>query len=413
MPRYDCVAFDIHGKEKHEQLDAASENEAIAQLRKRNLTVVELRLISGDKKEATEESAAAFSKSTVGKVPIAVVLNFYEQLAFLIKAGIPIYMAIKMLGDTFKNRNLAQILKEVMFGLSEGSPLSSALQRYPESFPPFHTSLIAVGEKSGNLDESLAHLVDLVRERQETREGLVKAAAYPIFLLVLSVSLVVGLLVFIFPKFQEIFSSFHVKLPTLTAFFIGASEYLRGHSATLLTATSAMLFGLWYFFTSEQTSAQRDKLFLSLPLFEDVFVSMFVATFTKTLSNLLRAGIPLLEALVICQQTIRGVLKFKFFEKVIETVREGEPMSKGMEGSQFIPEMARQLVIVAESTGQIDLMMENIFKFYKKRYREMLGVTTAVVQPLLMFFAAGLIAMVAISLFVPLFKLSSAMRGQE
>lgn len=411
MPSYKCTAYDSKGAEKREQIEAASEAEAIEKLRKRHLTVVEVSEVTNGILN-TDNAPEKVNTPSLGKVPTKVVLSFYEQLAFLIKAGIPIYSAVRMLANTFHNKNLDKILKDVLFVLSEGSPLSTALLKYPDSFPPFHAHLISVGEKSGNLDQALTYLIDMVKEEQEIRENLIKAAAYPIFLLVLSFSLVAGLLLFIFPKFQEIFTSFGVKLPPLTAFFIAASESLRGNFTLYTAVTISAIAGIGYFFTSQAMSGTRDRLFLSVPVVKDVFVSMFIATFSNTLGNLLKAGVPLLESLVICQQTIRGELKSNFFDKVIGVVRDGEPTSKGMEGSELIPEMAHQLMIVAESTGQIDLMMENVFRFYKKRYRETLNTVTAIAQPLLMFLAAGLIAMVAISLFVPLFKLSSSMREQ-
>jgi type II secretory pathway component PulF len=189
-----------------------------------------------------------------------------------------------------------------------------------------------------------------------------------------------------------------------------ASQYMRAHMLTIFAVSGLLGVGLVYFLRSDKTSEARDNLMLATPILRDVFISMFVALFSKTLTSLLKSGIPLMESLGICKETIRGKVKAQFFDKLIKVVKEGDPTSKGMEGEPLIPEMARQLVMVGEKTGNIDKMMENIFFFYKKRYGEMLGKATAVIQPLLLFFAAGLIALVAISLFVPLFKLSSSMR---
>jgi type II secretory pathway component PulF len=216
MAVFKYQAVDNLGKELNEQVEAESEAAAMKTLHARNLTVLEMRPAgAGDVAAAADVKPAASGKGQP-RVPVAVVLGFYEQLGFLIKAGIPVFLAIKMLGETLSNPALSLILKSVLFELSEGFPLSGALQKFPDSFPPLHTSLIGVGEKSGNLDGALAQLVELTREQQEIREKIVKAAAYPIFLLVLSGSLVVGLLLFIFPKFEEIFLAFDVKLPWTT-----------------------------------------------------------------------------------------------------------------------------------------------------------------------------------------------------
>ncbi len=409
MRRYQCIAYDQGGRKHDESIEAASEAEALEHFRKRNFILIEMKEVR--KGEEGKGAAPNGKPEKVGGVPVMAILNFYEQLSFLLKSGIPIYTAVRMLSEMFVNKNLSKILKNVLFVLSEGYPLSVALQRYPQHFPSFHTSLINVGETSGNLDEALSHLVDLVKERLEIQRNLFKAAAYPVFLLVLSVCLVVGLLVFIFPEFQRIFASFKVTLPPITLFFISVSEFMRGQAIGIVGGLALSMVGTVHFLFSKSTSGMRDQFFLKIPVVRDVFVSMFVATFSKTFGNLLKAGIPILTALMICKDTIQGKFKEDFFDKVISFVKEGESTSKGMQNSPLIPEMAYQLILVSESTGQIDGMMENIFKFYRKRYSELLTTLTAIVQPVLMFMAAGLIAMVAISLFLPLFKLGSTIRG--
>ncbi len=411
MPFYHYQAIDKSGKEISDHVEAQSEGEVMQILQQRNLTILEVKTVADKRAEKKDLNLNLFGGAP--KVPIALVLTFYEQLGFLIKAGIPIFLAIKMLGDQLKHPRLSEILKTVMFELSEGFPLSLALQKFPESFPPLHTNLIGVGEKSGNLDGALNQLVDLVQEQQDIRSKVVKAAAYPVFLLSLVLVLVIGLLMFMFPQFEEIFKGFGVKLPFLTQFFIDCSHQLRGNTVTILGGIGAVVGSIAYFFKSEATSEARDNLFLSLPLIKDVFVAMFVALFAKTLSSLIKSGIPLLEGLRICQETIRGEAKRKFFEKLINSVKEGEPVSKAMEGSQLIPDMALQLFVVGEKTGHIDKMLENTFLYYKKQYNELLGKTTAVLQPLLLLFSATLICMVAISVFVPLFKLSASSKGSN
>ena len=406
MPQYQAHAMDNDGHLRVERVEAASERDAMEKLQQKKLVVLELK-VSTESAPVAEEKVAVKTPS----VRISVVLGFYEQLGFLIKSGIPVFHAIRMLSETLKNKNLTSILKNVLYELSEGFPLSGSLQKYPNAFPSLHTHLISVGEKSGNLDSALHHLVELVKEGEDIRDKIIKASVYPLFLLTMAGSLVLGLLFFVFPKFEEIFKSFNVNLPPTTTFFLQASQYSRNNAVLIFSLLGGAGLGLFYFLRSERVSESRDKCFLALPLFRDVLVSMFVALFAKTLASLLRAGIPLLEGLSICQHTMSGKLKRDFFDKLIATVREGEKVSKGMEGSPFIPEMARQLVMIGEATGNLDLMLENIFTFYKRRYTELLTQLTAVLQPLLLFFAAGLIALVAMSLFVPLFKLGSAMRS--
>lgn len=407
MAQFQAQVLDPQGQPAVEVVEAATEREALERLAQKHVVVLEIRAGAAVSPAAASSGAAGAKK--LPRVRVTVVLGFYEQLAFLIKSGIPVFLAIRMLSDTMKNKGLAAILKNVLYELSEGFPLSGSLQKYPETFPGLHTQLIAVGEKSGNLDSALNHLVDLVREQQDIREKIVKASVYPMFLLTMSFSLVIALLLFVFPKFEEIFKSFNAQLPATTLFLLDASNYMRNNVAAIFSMIGGAGMALFYFLRSEAVSATRDRFFLAVPLVREVMVSMFMALFAKTLSSLLKAGIPLLEGISICQYTMTGKLKREFFEHLIGVVRDGEKTSKGMEGSPLVPELARQLIIVGETTGNLDEMLENIFQFYKKRYNEVLMQLTAVLQPLLLFFAAGLIALVATSLFVPLFKLGSSM----
>lgn len=410
MPRFHFQAADKTGQEIVDFIEAGSETEAMQTLAKRNLTVLEIRQTRDSQSGQQQEASASQIKPVKGKVPTPIIMHFYEQLSFLLKAGIPIFLAIRMLSEQIQHPVFQDIMKNVLFELSEGLPLSECLKKYGETFPGLHVNLIGVGEKSGNLDAALTQLVDLVKEQQEIREKISKAAAYPLFLLGLCISLVVGMLVFVFPKFEEIFKAFNVKLPGVTAFFIDASHALRDKAIMIVGVAGVVIYGVVYFFMHPSMSETRDKFLMKVPLIKDVLVAMFVALFSKTLGSLLKSGIPLMEGLTICQQTIKGELKRKFFEKVITAVKEGEMTSKAMEGHMLMPDMALQLFIVGERTGHIDHMLENIFHYYKKQYNALLTKTTAVLQPILLFFAAVLICLVAISLFVPLFKLSSSMK---
>jgi len=407
MPFFHYQAIDRAGKEISDHVEAENETAVMGILQQRGLTILEVKTVADKRAEAKKE----INLFGPAKVPMALILTFYEQLSFLIKAGIPIFLAIKMLGDQLKHPRLAEILKAVLFELSEGFPLSLALQKFPDSFPPLHTNLIGVGEKSGNLDGALNQLVDLTKEQQEIRSKVIKAAAYPCFLLGMCLSLAFGLIMFMFPKFEEIFKGFGVKLPAMTQFFIDLSHLLNGNTLMVFGTIGAVVGAIVYFFKSDATSEMRDAMFLNLPLIKDVFTAMFVALFAKTLSSMLKSGIPLLEGLRICQETLKGEAKRKFFEKLITSVKEGEQTSTAMAGSKLIPDMALQLFIVGEKTGQIDGMLENTFQYYKKQYNELLGKVTAVLQPILLFVSAGLICAIAVALFVPLFKLSGSSKN--
>ncbi len=411
MPRFHCQAIDSQGREIKETIEAATEAQAFQTLANRKLTIVEMKELRTDPTApGTTQEGQTFLDNLMTQIPMADILGFYEQLSFLISAGIPIHLCLRMNIQNTKNPLLVDTLKKVMFDLTEGVAFSSALQKYPRFFPALHTQLIGIGEKTGALDKALIQLIDLTRERLDIREKVVKASSYPFFLIGMSLSLVLAMILFVFPKFQEIFASFEVKLPPLTAFLMGLSATLNEHVLLILVGVCAVVGGILYFFKSEAMSDTREQILVSIPLVREVFLSMFVALFSKTLSSLLRSGIPLLEALVICQRTLPGGLKQKFFNTVIAGVREGETASSLMERNGFVPELVWQLTAVGEKTGDLATIMDHLFTFYKKKCTDGLNKMTGILKPALMFFSAGIVMTIAGALFIPLFKLGSSMK---
>ncbi|MBI4404247.1 MAG: type II secretion system F family protein [Deltaproteobacteria bacterium] len=413
MTKFHYEAVDSTGNPQVSEIDAESSEQAMELLASRNLTVLEVKEKSGisltGEGMGTVAEPSAFYK-LLNAIPLQIILVFYEQLSFLISSGIPIYLSIRMVMENIKNAPLVKVLQTVMYDLSEGFTLSMALQKYPHHFPPMQTHLIAIGEKTGNLDKILNHIVDLVREQQDIRDRFVKAASYPLFLLGMTLTLVFGMVYFVFPKFADIFNSFKVGLPPTTQFLMGLSKTLNEKLPIIGAVAAGIIAGGIFFFKSERTSGIRDQVFLRIPFFNQIYTSMFVSLLAKMLGSLLASGIPLLEALVLCSHTIRGKIKREFMEQLIAGVREGEAASTIMRRSKLIPELAIQLTAVGEQTGRIDKMMDNIFRFYKQQYTERITLVSSALQPMLMIFMALVVGVVAMSLFVPLFKLSSTIR---
>ncbi len=414
MPQFKYTALDLSGRELSAQLEASSENEAMAMLSEKSLTVVELSLIQGGRSGAEAEAEKRGSSIwTESGIPMPTILNFYEQLSFLLNAGIPLHLCVRMAITYSKHPTLVRILKKILFDITEGSTLSSAINRFPKYFPLLHTQIIAVGEKTGTLDKSLVELGEVTRERMEIEARAIKAASYPLFLVTMSLCLGLGMVMFVFPKFQEIFSSFDNKLPLLTSVLMDVSVMMRDNTATIFGVLGAVIGGGAFFFLSPALTQARETFFLTLPLINDIFISMFVSQFSKTLSGTLKSGIPLFDALIICRQTVPEGKRRNFIKQMIDAVQEGQPLSEAMEKSEFVPELVWQLTAIGEKSGNLPVIMDSIFSFYKKRYDALLTKITAIMQPVLMFSAAAFIGVMAAALFIPLFKMGTNIKRPE
>lgn len=391
-------------------LDAANEKDLIHQLSQKNLTVVELKVVAAapsDMKDDGEEGGEVQEKSglLISKIPMAVVLSFYEQLGFLLMAGIPLHLCIRMTVENMKHPELISILRRILFDLSEGSLLSATMRRFPRVFPTLHTQIIHIGEKTGTLDKALLQLVELTKERLEIEKQAITASSYPLFLMGVSGSLCIAMIAFVFPKFQDIFSSFGGQLPPLTAFLMNCSKQINDNTYLFFGGMGMAVGGTAYFCLSSTFSETREKILISTPIVKEVFVSMFVSQMSKTISSTLKSGIPMLESLIIVRRTLPEGLRRDFLDSLVHSVREGEPLSVAIQRADILPELVWQLVSVGEKTGNMPVIMDNIFFFYKKKYQELIEKLMGVLKPTMMFGSAIVIGAMAAALFIPLFKM--------
>jgi len=255
MPTFQYQAVDDAGKERAAQIDGTSEQEVLTMLEKKNFTVFEIKRVDSEtpiESSSSFSSPGAFAALLTPKVPLPVLLTFYDQLAFLIKSGIPIFLAIKMILDNIKDVQLTKLLKQILFDLKEGFTFSSAMQKFPIHFPKLHTYLIGMGERAGNLEGSLQYLLELVQEQQETRAKFIKSMSYPIFLVGMTVTLIFCMVFFVFPRFQEIFDSFEVELPFTTAFLMDLSEILHSYFVVIFGSVFGCIVGVWFFLKSNE-----------------------------------------------------------------------------------------------------------------------------------------------------------------
>ncbi len=411
MPRFQYRIINASGAEEASELEAGNESEAMLELSEKNLMVVELKSV-GEKADRGESggdsnpAALTFGSS----LPMKIVLGFYEQLSFLLSSGIPIHLSVRMVLDNCKHPELGKVLTRILFYLTEGNTFSWALEQYPKYFPAIHSKMIGIGEKTGTMDKALIHLKELVEERLEMEGQLVKAASYPLFLVGMSGSLGFAMILVVFPKFQEIFSSMETKLPALTVTLMKLSDVMRTQLGPLSVAIVAAVGGLAYFLMSSAMMETRERAIIATPAIGTIFLDMFVAQFAKTLSGTLKSGIPLLDALVIVMQTIPNGIRQRFVADLILAVKEGESLSSSMKKTHFVPELVWQLTAVGEQTGDLGVIMENVFIYYKKKYVEALERVNAVIKPTLMISAAIFIGVIAGALFIPMFKMGSGMK---
>ncbi len=415
MLKFEYKAIDPAGKEVTSSISGDTEADVVRLLSEKNLTVLDIQEAKGKANSENEfgEPIEEVSGKFASAISMKVILTFYEQLSFLLGAGIPIHLSLKMTMDNTKEAQLVKIIKRMLFDLTEGVTFSASLRKYPKHFPSLHMHVISVGEKTGTMEKSLIQLVELTKERLELESQAIKAAAYPLFIFCVSMTLALGMILVVFPKFEDMFSSFEAKLPFITMMMMKVSHIATDNTMTVLLSVFGLMASVIYFFVSPSQFETREKVMLSLPIVRDIYLSLFVSQFSKTLSSTLKSGIPLLDGLLICRQTLMGGRRQQFLDALIKGVREGVPMSIAMERYGMVPELVWQLTTVGEKTGQMGLIMDNLFTFYKKRYQDLMTSLTSILQPAMMFGAAIFVGVMAGALFIPIFKMGTNMKRPD
>lgn len=343
-------------------------------------------------------------------VPLGEVREVFSELAFMLQSGIPLFTSLGLIANHIRLNRLKAIIDKVRFDLSEGVPLSGALRQYPRAFNPVQTSMILIGEASGNLDAALDDLVKMIDDERDLRDEIRKAVAYPIFMLSLSTILILGMLLFIFPKFRTIFLGFKAKLPIITTLFMNASQFMVEHIELIIGGLVVIPLTIFLFqnVTALRYLWDRDKF--KIPLFGRLFQAQVLARFGRIMGSLLATGVPLVESLQLYRSVSTNLYIGESFDVVIARVKEGVLLSDALTACYLFTPLTIQLIKTGENTGELDLMTQRIFEFYRKRLSTKIKHLITILEPTLLAVMGGVVSIMAISVMLPLFRLAGQVR---
>lgn len=361
----------------------------------------------GDIKEVEKIAPQALRASSVS---LEEVREVFSELAFMIQSGIPLFTCLGLIANNVRQNRLKKIIEKVRFDLSEGITLSSALRQYPRAFNQVQTSMILIGEASGNLEAALEDLVKMIDDERDLRDEIRKAVAYPIFMLSLSTLLVGGMLLFIFPKFRTIFLGFKAKLPIITTFFMNASQFMVENIELII---GGLVIIPLTFFLFQNVAALRyiwDRNKFKVPLFGHLFQSQLLARYGRIIGSLLSTGVPLVESLQLYRSVSTNLYIKESFDLIIAQVKEGVPLSDAVLSCYLFTPITIQLIKTGENTGELDTMSHRIFEFYRKKLSIKIKHLITILEPTLLAVMGGIVSIMAISVMLPLFRLAGQVR---
>lgn len=425
MPRFAYTARDRAGKTASAELEAPSRKDALRLLTARGLQIVSVSEQGGGASRVvkTKKSAKAAadatpsildsltSSSAADKPRRADCLPFLESLHDLISSGLSAGEAVRLLSVRIKEPRQRALSTGLWEQLSEGAPLSRAMANVPDVFDTSITNLIQAGEATGSLNETIARLISHLTEKRELRRQLVTALAYPVFMVVVAIGVILFFLFFLLPRLQTLLTSLGSELPTSTQLLVNISNFALSFyglaSLALVVVGAIALFG-W-----RQTpvgKAQTDAWLLNLPLVGPFLISQTVLAFSQTLSVLLENGITAAEALRMTEKQIDNTVHRTAFNTATARVLEGEALSSALSRTNCFPDLVLDRLAVGENTGNVVPSLKQISRAYQKLISGQLNMFTKVIASGVLMTVFIFVGFIAFAIVSAVFKVSSSFK---
>lgn len=401
MASYVYVARETaSGREVRSSVEAATEQAAIAALLNRNMLVLSI-----------QEKVGRQGRTSGGRVALADMVIFTRQLATMIDAGLAMVQSLQALAEQTTNKVMRDVIHDVCTRVESGDSFSEALAKHPKAFSRLYICMVAAGEQGGLLAEILARLATYLETTARLRKKIKSAMMYPAVVSVVAVLITTFLLIKVVPVFGEIFASFGAKLPAPTAYLIMLSNIVKHYLLFILLAGGGVVYGWFYFIKTPAGRLFWDSRRIKLPIFGAIAHKICLARFTRTLSSLVRSGVPILEVLQIVSQTVGNVVMEKAIKTAASDIERGESISAALAKHPIFPTMVVRMVTAGEQTGKIDNMLERISDFLDEEIETTLSGLTSMIEPILIVFLGVVVGGMVICMFLPLFKLPEIVGG--
>jgi len=396
MATYVFKAMDLTGAEATGEVDADSKQVVSDQLKSRGLIVLDIK----DKHKSREINLEIFNKLKATDLAVLT-----RQLATMVQSGMTILRALYVLEAQTENKMLTNAVIAVRKDVEAGLPLSDALERHPKIFSPLFVSMTRAGETGGMLDQSLIRVADQLEKEDSLRRQVKSAMTYPAVVLSFAGIVLIALVTFLVPVFIGVFKQFGGNLPTITKLTVAMSKAITGYWWALIAGTvgTVWLFRKWK--RSETGRPQWDRFRLRVPMkIGDIVQKVALARWSRTLSALVSAGVPLLQALDITGKTAGNHVIEKAMAGVIDSVKSGGTIADPLKESSVFPSMVSHMVSVGEETGSLDTMLSKIADFYEDQVDAAVKALTSILEPVMIVIVGGMVGFIVISMYLPLFK---------
>lgn len=410
MPKYAYEALDKGGKQVRGTIDASNEEIIIEKLR--DMGYYPLRVTPSKEKSAANADISALPglKWFFHRVKTKHVMTFTRQLATLIDAGLPIMRSLTILNEQVESQIFKERIKAMKDDIESGSSLSDAMSKHPKVFDKLYVNMVRAGEIGGVLESVLRRIADFL-EKREALKGKVKSAMmYPLVVSLLAVGIVTFILVTIIPKFEDIFKELGADLPLPTQILVDMSKLLMTKSPLVVACVIVFIVIIRQINKTSGGKHFFDRLILKLPVFGDLFKKIAITRFAGTLSTLINAGVPILQALDIVRDSSGNEVVARAMTKVYNSVKDGETIHEPLAECPVFPPLVVHMVAVGEETGAIDLMLLKVAEAYEREVDDTVNALTSILEPILIVFLGAIVGGIVICLYLPMFQIPNLVK---
>jgi type IV pilus assembly protein PilC len=418
MPTYKYEAMDTTGAEVKDTVDAGNEEEAQQKIRQMGYFVTRLTEVAGKgakgkKKKGAAKGGKKMKTMTLGGVKQKQLVTFTRQFSVLQDAGLPVLRSLKILEGQMKPGVLKNALIDIVDDVESGMTLSEAFGKHPKCFDRLYVNMVRAGEAGGALEVILRRLAEFKEKAQSLSRRIKGAMVYPCVVISVAVLILSFIMIFIIPKFEKIFADFKMKLPWITDALIATSRWFVKYWYII----PLVPIGLWLTFKLIRLNRTGgyilDKLKLYIPVMGQLIEKSIVARTMRTLGTLISSGVPILEALSIVRETAMNLVFEECYQRVYESIREGETIAQPLKESRLVDDMVVNMVDVGEETGDLDTMLYKIADVYDEEVDVLVESLISLLEPIMIVILGFIVGTIVIALFMPLIGLLEGLSGQK
>lgn len=413
MPAFNYIGRDVNGSQVKGAIEASNSAVVAEQLSRLRITPISIEAAQ-QATDSKEDLSSVDIKELLGMnvVTLDDLIIFCRQMYALIKSGVPILRAINGMAESSSCKLLKKALSEISAQLEGGFPLSTALHQHPKIFTPLFVSLVHVGENTGNLDDAFSKLASYFEREQDTRKRIKTALRYPSFVLIALVVALVIMNIFVIPTFANMFDRLGADLPWATTMLIASSNFFVNYWPHLLVGSVFVFFALRHYLKTPAGEYFWDKRKLKLPVVGGVIERSILSRFAHSFAIILRAGVPMTSGLTLVADAVDNTYMRDKIIAMRTSIESGESLLRSSVASSLFTPLVLQMVAVGEETGRVDELLVEVGDYYEREVDYELSTLTARIEPIMIAIVAGMVLILALGIFTPMWDMMSAFQGK-